>query len=239
MHGGGTNCDKDEALRRNNKRDTNHNMKDKLGDRLACAPVVPLIGENDAARAVAMANALGAGGLSVIEVVMRSDDAQKGMEAILAETEGLIVGAGTVLTLEQAKSVRASGAEFIVSPGLVDEIAQYCLSENIPFYPGTMTAGEVQRAYALGLRDVKFFPASLAGGVPMLKALSSVFREMRFMPTGGVSAGNLAEFLGLPSVLACGGSWLTPKDAVEAGDYARITQLAKEAVQIAKTARDM
>lgn len=212
-------------------------MREELAIRLAAAPVVPLIGENDAARAVATSKALGEGELNVIEVVMRSDDAQKGMEAILAETDGLIVGAGTVLTLDQAKSVRASGAEFIVSPGLVDEIAEYCLADNIPFYPGTMTAGEVQRAYAMGLREVKFFPASLAGGVPMLKAFSSVFREMRFMPTGGVSASNLAEFLNLPSVLACGGSWLTPKDAVASGDYSQITALAKEAVEIAKSAR--
>jgi len=212
-------------------------MSNTLSDRLTKAPVVPLIGENDAARAVATANALGAGGLSVIEVVMRSADAQAGMEAILQETDGLIVGAGTVLTLDQAKSVRASGAEFIVSPGLVDEIALYCLDEGIPFFPGTMTAGEVQRAYALGLREVKFFPASLAGGVPMLKALSSVFREMRFMPTGGVSAGNLADFLALPSVLACGGSWLTPAQAVAEGDYSKITTLASEAVAIASNAR--
>lgn len=212
-------------------------MTQELSSRLSNAPVVPLIGENDAQKAVATARALAAGGLSVIEVVMRSADAQAGMEAILAETEDLIVGAGTVLTLDQAKSVRASGAEFIVSPGLVDEIALYCLGEGIPFFPGTMTAGEVQRAYALGLREVKFFPASLAGGVPMLKALSSVFREMRFMPTGGVSANNLSDFLALPSVLACGGSWLTPKDAVEAGDYETITNLASEAVNIARSAR--
>ncbi len=212
-------------------------MSNALSQRLTKAPVVPLIGENDSARAVATAKALAAGGLSVIEVVMRSADAQAGMEAILAETEGLIVGAGTVLTLDQAKSVVASGAEFIVSPGLVDEIAIYCLDEGIPFYPGTMTAGEVQRAYALGLREVKFFPASLAGGVPMLKAFSSVFREMRFMPTGGVSAGNLADFLALPSVLACGGSWLTPAQAVASGDYDQITNLASEAVAIASSAR--
>ena len=212
-------------------------MSEDLSNRLSAAPVVPLIGENDATKAIAIAKALASGGLSVIEVVMRSADAQAGMEAILAQTEGLIVGAGTVLTLDQAKSVRASGAEFIVSPGLVDEIAVYCLDEGIPFFPGTMTAGEVQRAYALGLREVKFFPASLAGGVPMLKALSSVFREMRFMPTGGVSAANLSDFLALPSVLACGGSWLTPKDAVEAGNYDTITNLASEAVNIARSAR--
>jgi len=212
-------------------------MSNILSDRLTKAPVVPLIGDDDSDRAVATADALAAGGLRVIEVVMRSPGAQRGMEAILAKTDGLIVGAGTVLTLDQARSVRASGAEFIVSPGLVDEIAAYCLDEGIPFFPGTMTAGEVQRAYALGLREVKFFPASLAGGVPMLKALSSVFGEMRFMPTGGVSAGNLADFLALPSVLACGGSWLTPAQAVAAGDYSKITTLASEAVAIANTAR--
>ena len=159
------------------------------------------------------------------------------MKAIIAGGGDLIVGAGTVLTLDQAKEVHDAGAQFIVCPGLVDEIAQYCLDQNIPFFPGTMTAGEVQRAYALGLREVKFFPASLAGGVPMLKALGSVFREMRFMPTGGVSASNLSEFLALPHVLACGGSWLTPKDAVEAGDFDTVTRLAQEAVAIARSAR--
>lgn len=208
-----------------------------LNDRLSAAPVVPLIGDSDADRAVATAKALGEGGLSVIEVVLRSEGALEGMSAIIERGGDLIVGAGTVLTLDQAKEVQKAGAQFIVSPGLVDEIAEYCLAENIPFFPGTMTAGEVQRAYALGLREVKFFPASLAGGVPMLKAFGSVFREMRFMPTGGVSAANLPEFLALPQVLACGGSWLTPKEAVEAGDFAEVTRLAAEAVAIAKAAR--
>lgn len=212
-------------------------MSNDLAQRLQSAPVVPLVGEDDPDTAVAVTRALAAGGLTVIEVVMRSDNAQKGMEAILNETEGLLVGAGTVLTLEQAKSVVASGAQFIVCPGLVDSIAEYCLAENIPIYPGTMTAGEVQRAYAMGLREVKFFPASLAGGVPMLKAYSSVFRDMRFMPTGGVSPGNLAEFLAVPSVIACGGSWLTPKDAIAAGRFEDITTLAGEAIAIARTAR--
>ena len=208
-----------------------------LADRLSQAPVVPLVGSDDSDEAVRTSVALAEGGLSVIEVVMRSAGAQRSMEAIIAQTEGLIVGAGTVLTLDQAKSVLDSGAQFIVSPGLVDEIVLYCLDNNVPIYPGTMTAGEVQRAYALGLREVKFFPATLAGGVPMLKAFGSVFREMKFMPTGGVSPGNLAEFLALPHVLACGGSWLTPADALAAGDYAAITKLASEALAIAKTAR--
>lgn len=209
----------------------------ELKTRLSRAPVVPLIGESDPERAVATAQALGAGGLSVIEVVLRGEGALEGMKAIIAEGGDLIVGAGTVLTLDQAKEVHDAGAQFIVCPGLVDEIAKYCIAQGIPFFPGIMTAGEVQRAFALGLREVKFFPASLAGGVPMLKAFGSVFREMRFMPTGGISAGNLAEFIALPHVLACGGSWLTPKDAVEAGDFAAVTRLAEEAVATAKTAR--
>ncbi len=212
-------------------------VQSEIDHRLSAAPVVPLVSADDTQVAVETAKALQDGGLSVIEVVLRSDAAQACMEAIIDQTGGLIVGAGTVLTLQQARSVVASGAQFVVCPGLVDEVVEYCLDQGVPVYPGTMTAGEVQRAYALGLRAVKFFPATLAGGVPMLKAFGSVFREMRFMPTGGVSAGNLAEFLALPSVLACGGSWLTPADAIAAGDYSKITDLAREAVAIAADAR--
>lgn len=212
-------------------------IRSEIEARLAAAPVVPLIAEDDPAVAVKTAKALQAGGLTVIEVVMRSDAALQGMEAIIAETEGLIVGAGTVLTREQAQAVRKAGSQFTVCPGLVDDIVEYCQGEGIPVYPGTMTAGEVQRAYALGLREVKFFPATLAGGVPMLKALGSVFREMRFMPTGGVSAANLPDFLALPHVIACGGSWLTPKDATQGGDFAAVEQLAREAVAIAGNSR--
>ena len=208
-----------------------------LTDRLASAPVVPLVGDSDAERAVATARALGQGGLSVIEVVLRSEGALEAMKAIIDRGGDLIVGAGTVLTLDQAKEVRDAGAQFIVCPGLVDEIAEYCLGEAIPFFPGTMTAGEVQRAYALGLREVKFFPASLAGGVPMLKAFGSVFREMKFMPTGGVSPENLPDFLALPHVIACGGSWLTPADAIALSQFDVVTDLAKQAVQIAAGAR--
>lgn len=208
-----------------------------LSQRLQSAPVVPLVDDSDPESAVATARALGKGGLSVIEVVLRSEGALEGMKAITRSGEDLVVGAGTVLTLDQAKEVHEAGAAFIVSPGLVDEIARYCLDHDIPFFPGTMTAGEVQRAYALGLRAVKFFPASLAGGVPMLRAFGSVFREMAFMPTGGITPGNLADFLALPHVLACGGSWLTPKEQIAAGDFVAVTRLAEEAVGIARAAR--
>ncbi|QLC20786.1 bifunctional 4-hydroxy-2-oxoglutarate aldolase/2-dehydro-3-deoxy-phosphogluconate aldolase [Parasphingopyxis sp. CP4] len=212
-------------------------MRTELDQRLAATPVIPLISGDDPMIAVETAKALQEGGLSVIEVVMRSDAAQDCMEAIIAETQDVIVGAGTVLTLDQAQSLHASGAAFIVCPGLVDEIARYCIDQDIPVYPGTMTAGEVQRAYALGLRDVKFFPASLAGGVPMLRALGSVFREMRFMPTGGISAENLSDYLALPHVLACGGSWLTPRAAVDSCEFGTIKKLAREAAAIAARSR--
>ncbi len=201
--------------------------------RLELAPVVPLIAEDDSARALDVALALQAGGLSVVEVVLRSDNALAGLEAICAADAGLIAGAGTVLTVDHAKAARDAGSQFIVSPGLVDTVAQQCLADGLPVFPGTMTAGEVQRAYAMGLRAVKFFPASLAGGVPMLKAFASVFREMRFMPTGGISPDNLVDYLALPQVLACGGSWLTPKGA----DLAQIEQLAREALSFATAAR--
>jgi 2-dehydro-3-deoxyphosphogluconate aldolase / (4S)-4-hydroxy-2-oxoglutarate aldolase len=207
-----------------------------LETKFRAAPVVPLIEASDPVVAVKTVKALQAGGLEVVEVVLRTDAALECMSAIIAETSGVIVGAGTVLTVDHAKAVTDRGAQFIVSPGLVDDVARFCLEKNMPFYGGTMTAGEVQRAYALGLRTVKFFPAKLAGGVPMLKAFSSVFREMKFMPTGGVSAENLGEFLALPSVVACGGSWLTPAAAIEAGDYDAITKLARDAIEIARAA---
>lgn len=205
--------------------------------RLTQAPVVPLIQADDPEVAVRTAEALKAGGLTVLECVLRTDRALDCMAQIIRRVDGVIIGAGTVLTVDQCRAVLDKGAQFIVSPGLVDEVAQLCIDREVPFYGGTMTAGEVQRAHCLGLGTVKFFPASLAGGPAMLKALGSVFRTMRFMPTGGVSAANLSEYLALPQVIACGGSWLTPADAIAAGDYSAITRLAQEAVSIAAQSR--
>ncbi|GAA0483587.1 bifunctional 4-hydroxy-2-oxoglutarate aldolase/2-dehydro-3-deoxy-phosphogluconate aldolase [Parasphingorhabdus litoris] len=208
-----------------------------IEDYLRTVPIVPLIEADDPLVAVKTAHALAAGGLNVVEVVLRTDAAIDCMAAIVADVPDIVAGAGTVLTVDQASDVISRGAQFVVSPGLVDDVARYCMDQGVPIFAGTMTAGEVQRAYALGLRTVKFFPAKLAGGVRMLKALSSVFRDMQFMPTGGVSADNLHEFLALPAVVACGGSWLTPKDAIAAEDFESITTLAREAVEIAQKIR--
>lgn len=200
-------------------------------------PVVPLVQSDDPAIAVETSRALAAGGLKVAEVVFRTDRALECLQAVADEVPEVIAGAGTVLSAEQANAALDHGAKFIVSPGLDDGVVAVAKERGVPVYPGIMTPSEIQHAFNLGLDTVKFFPASIAGGVPALKALASVFRTMKFMPTGGISPGNLADFLAVPAVLACGGSWLTPKDAITAGDFDSITALAAEAVDIARKAR--
>lgn len=204
---------------------------------LTSNPVVPLVQADDPAVAVQTSRALAAGGLQVAEVVFRTGRALECLQAVADEVPEVIAGAGTVLSAKQAMAALESGAKFIVSPGLDDGVVGVAKEHGVPIYPGIMTPSEVQHAYNLGLDVVKFFPASIAGGIPALKALASVFRTMKFMPTGGVSAGNLADFLAVPAVLACGGSWLTPSAAIAAGDYDQITTLAREAMQIATKAR--
>jgi 2-dehydro-3-deoxyphosphogluconate aldolase/(4S)-4-hydroxy-2-oxoglutarate aldolase len=208
-----------------------------INDLLAQSPVVPLVQADDPAVAVRTSRALAAGGLRVAEVVFRTDRALECLRAVADEVPETIAGAGTVLSASQAMAAIENGAKFIVSPGLDDGVIAVAQEHGVPVYPGTMTPSEVQHAFNLGLDVVKFFPASIAGGVPALKALGSVFRTMKFMPTGGVSAGNLADFLAVPSVLACGGSWLTPGDAIAAGDFDKVTALATAAVEIARQAR--
>lgn len=212
-------------------------MSQEISSRLSRAPVVPLVQAEKPEVAVQITRALVSGGLSVIEVVLRTDAALNCLEAVAAACPDAIVGAGTVLSEAQALSVVDAGAQFIVSPGLDEAVVAVAKLRKLPVFPGIATATEAQRAWNLGLRQVKFFPASLAGGTAMLGALGSVFRGMQFMPTGGISAKNLAEYLALPSVIACGGSWLTPPDAVASGDYNRISALAREAIAIAQSAR--
>ena len=197
--------------------------------------VVPLVQSDDPKTALKISEALLEGGLDVLEVVLRTDAALDCLEAIAKEFPKAHVGAGTVLSADQSKEVIQRGASFIVSPGLDAASVKVAKDANLPILPGISTATELQQAWNMGLRKVKLFPASLVGGPKILKALSSVFRDVRFMPTGGVSPANLHEYLAVPAVLACGGSWLTPKDAIEAGDFAAITKLAKDAISIANS----
>ena len=212
-------------------------MTQSIVEILESSPVVPLVQADDPAVAVQTSQALQAGGLPVVEVVFRTDRALECLAAVAAEVPEVVAGAGTVLSAGQAAAALDAGAKFIVSPGLDDGVVGVAKERGAPVFPGIVTPSELQHAFNLGLDVVKFFPASIAGGVPALKALASVFRTMRFMPTGGVSAGNLAEFLAVPAVLACGGSWLTPKDAVARGDFDAVTALAREALDIAGQAR--
>ena len=208
-----------------------------INELLTNRPVVPLVQADDPAVAVKTSRALAAGGLKVVEVVFRTDRALECLQAVAEEIPDMIAGAGTVLSEDQARAALDHGARFIVSPGLDDGVVGMARERDAPIYPGIMTPSEVQHAFNLGLDTVKFFPASIAGGVPALKALASVFRTMRFMPTGGIGPGNLAEYLSVSAVLACGGSWLTPADAIAAGNYDAVTALAAEAVEIARSAR--
>lgn len=208
-----------------------------IEERLASIGVMPLVQANAPETAIAISKALLAGGLEIIEVVLRSDEALECLQAVGESLPEALVGAGTVLNRAQAEAAVSSGAKFIVSPGLDDEVVAVARAHGLPVFPGVATASEVQHAHNLGLRTVKFFPAAAAGGIPMIKALSAAFRAMRFMPTGGVSAANLADYLTVSSVLACGGSWLTPASAVEQRDYRKITALSVEALGIARSVR--
>ena len=200
-------------------------------------PVVPLVQSDDPETALKISQALIDGSLNVLEVVLRTDAAVDCMAHIADKLPKAHIGAGTVITPDQARNVIDRGAQFIVSPGFDPKVVEICQDSNIPVLPGIASATELTAAYNMGLRVVKFFPAGLAGGPKMLKAFASVFRDVRFMPTGGVKPENLHEFLEIPAVLACGGSWLTPKNAIEADDFAAITTLAKQAVTIAQSVR--
>lgn len=212
-------------------------MKNEIETRLQSVPVVPLVQANDPDIAIEISRALIAGGLTVLELVLRTEEALKCLAAIAAAVPEAIIGAGTVLNAEQATAAVNCGAQFIVSPGLDDGVVDVALGNDMPVYPGISTATELQCAWNMGLRSVKFFPAAQAGGPAMIKSLSSVFRDVTFMPTGGVSAANLADYLAVPAVIACGGSWLTPAKDIAAGNFAAITRLASEAVTLARSLR--
>ena len=196
---------------------------------------MPLVQSNDPDEAVKISEALLKGGLKVLEVVLRTDEAFECLEKIAQEFPDVQVGAGTVLSADHAKRTLECGAKFIVSPGLTDGVVEVALSNDVPVLPGIATASELQKAWNMGLRTVKLFPASLAGGPNMIKALSSVFRDVSFMPTGGVKPANLSDYLSIPAVIACGGTWLTPKDQIAAGNFSAVTELAEQALALSKT----
>ena len=199
--------------------------------------VVPVVVLNDAKDAAPLAKALCEGGLPCAEVTFRTEAAEESIRIMATEFPEMVIGAGTVLTIDQVDRAVGAGAKFIVSPGFDPEIVDYCISKNIPVLPGCITPSEVTQAVKRGLEVVKFFPAEQFGGVATLKALAAPFTSVRFMPTGGISAKNLADYLGFKKIIACGGSWMVKGDMVAAGEFDKIKEMTAEAVALVKEIR--
>jgi len=196
------------------------------------APVIPVIVLHDVAHAVPLARALVAGGIRMLEVTLRTPQALQCIELIAKEVPEAVAGAGTIRSAADAQASVLAGAKFGVSPGYTSAVGKACRDLGLPLLPGVATGSEIMTAQEDGYQQLKFFPAMQAGGLPMLKAWQGPFGDVTFCPTGGIHAGNAAEFLALSNVACVGGSWIVPTDAILKGDWARIEQLAREATQL-------
>ena len=206
-------------------------------ERLRNAGVVPVVVLDRAEDAVPTARAMLAGGVDVMEITFRTAAAAEAIRNVAAECPEMLVGAGTVLTVEQCEKAVALGAKFIVSPGFDAEIVDWCVERGVAVAPGCVTPTEIMAALKRGLSVVKFFPAGIYGGLKAMKALAAPFGQVKFIPTGGVNADNLAEYAAAPFVHAVGGSWLCPKADVAAGNFARIAELCAQSRRIVDGAR--
>jgi 2-dehydro-3-deoxyphosphogluconate aldolase/(4S)-4-hydroxy-2-oxoglutarate aldolase len=190
--------------------------------------LVPVVVLDDANDATPLAEALLNGGIKSIEITLRTDAGLKAIEQVAKNLPDILVGSGTILNKAQMQAAHDAGAQFHVSPGITDELADYASTHNIAWLAGVANSSNIMQAHQHGLTHIKFFPAALAGGVPMLKQFISVFPNMRICPTGGIDLSNLHEYMALKSVFAVGGSWLTPKDLIAQKNWAEITKIAKE-----------
>jgi 2-dehydro-3-deoxyphosphogluconate aldolase/(4S)-4-hydroxy-2-oxoglutarate aldolase len=197
-------------------------------------PIIPVIVIEDADTAVPLARALVAGGLSALEVTLRTPAAPAAIEAIATHVPEASVGAGTLRLPSDARLAKDAGATWAVSPGYTRDLGQACGDADLPLLPGVATASELMTGYADGIRFFKFFPAVVAGGVPALRALGGPFPDVRFCPTGGITEASAPDFLALPNVPVCGGTWLTPADLIAAGDWDAITELARRAAALGR-----
>jgi len=209
----------------------------EMEQRLEEYGVVPVVVLKDTKDAIPLADALIEGGLSCAEVTFRTDAAEESIRLMSEKYPEMLVGAGTVLTIEQVERAVKAGAKFVVSPGFDPEIVDYCLDKNIPVFPGCITPSEVAQAVKRGLKVIKFFPAEQAGGVAMIKAMGAPYTMVKFMPTGGISAKNLSEYLSCNNIVCCGGSWMVKGDLITEGKFDEITALTKEAVELVKSIR--
>ena len=211
-------------------------MNDTL-KQIGATGIVPVVVLNKVADAEPLAEALIKGGLPCAEVTFRTDAAEESIRSISKKFPDMFVGAGTVLTTEQVDRAIGAGAKFIVSPGLNPKVVEYCIKKGYPITPGIMTPTELEVALGFDLDVVKFFPAENAGGLKMIKAMSAPYTMMKFMPTGGINATNVRDYLACDKILACGGSWMVKGDLINAGNFAEIERLTKEASEIVRDIR--
>ena len=211
-------------------------MMSDILKQIGAMKIVPVVVLDHAKDARPLGEALLAGGLGCMEITFRTAAAPEAIAAA-SQIPGMLVGAGTVLNVDNVNRAMDCGAKFIVSPGLNPKVVAYCVSKNIPITPGVATPTEIEMAMDHGLTVAKFFPADALGGVKTLKAISAPYGMMKFMPTGGITEANLAEYLKLPCVLACGGSWMVAKELVGKGEFAKITELTRAAMTLANAAR--
>lgn len=202
-------------------------------DRLAELRIIPVVVIEDDRQAVPLAEALQAGGLGTMEITLRTEAGLKAIQRVAKQVPEMLPGAGTVLTIEQARRAVEAGARYIVSPGLNRKVVEWCIWNSVPVTPGVVTPTEIETAMELGLGVVKFFPAEASGGVAYLKAVCAPYRTMRFIPTGGVDEKNVGEYLKLPQVLACGGSWMVKADLLKDGRFDEVHRLAAAAAGVA------
>ncbi len=199
--------------------------------------IIPVVVLNDAKDAEPLGKALMQGGLPAAEVTFRTAAAEESIRIMAEKFPEMLVGAGTVLTTDQVDRAVAAGAKFIVAPGLDEEVVKYCLEKDIPVCPGTQTASEMMKAIKLGLTHVKFFPAENAGGLAMIKAIGAALTALRFMPTGGINATNVVDYLKNDKIFCCGGSWMVKGDMIKAGQFDEIEKKVAEAAAIVKENR--
>jgi 2-dehydro-3-deoxyphosphogluconate aldolase/(4S)-4-hydroxy-2-oxoglutarate aldolase len=195
--------------------------------------VVPVIVIDDAADAVPLGRALAEGGIPCAEITFRTAAAEDAIRRMASELPDVLVGAGTVLSPEQAARAMAAGAQFIVAPGFNRRVVDFCLERGVPVYPGVSTPTEIEAALEAGLRVLKFFPAEPLGGLPYLKAVAAPYAGVGFMPTGGITPRNLGDYLAFPRVVACGGSWMAPAEWISAGAFDRIRDETRAACALA------
>jgi 2-dehydro-3-deoxyphosphogluconate aldolase/(4S)-4-hydroxy-2-oxoglutarate aldolase len=194
--------------------------------------IIPVIKIDDADKAVPLAAALAAGGIPCVELTFRTEQANKALERIAVQMPDILLGAGTVLTTEQVDKAADCGARFLVSPGFNPRVVDYALKKGLLITPGCATPSDVERAMEAGLSVVKFFPAEQAGGLEYIKALAGPYGGVRFIPTGGINAGNIGKYAACPQVLACGGSWMAPPQLIAAADWEAIAAHCREAVAL-------